>query len=181
MSIDLDIFPTNSKCFSCGELKTRFLDLLTPKDIDRIGTLSLIELGSNKLITDNEKIYFSSDENFQAYFLSLNIPNTIGINISKNKPNDLNEFDYLEDYGRNLDESTIKILAKKWQLIGYSYGLTTLAGRSKYEPPLFIALATAIAYLCNGYVIVMSDEFTLDVGVYTPEEFQKAKMNFSKY
>lgn len=51
-----------------------------------------------------------------------------------------------------------------------------MPNRSKLESRLFIALATAVAYLCKGYVIVMSNNFSLDVGVYSPTVFQQAKI-----
>ncbi|HEY9769052.1 MAG TPA: hypothetical protein V6C71_11250 [Coleofasciculaceae cyanobacterium] len=179
MSIDLCIFPTSSEHFYWGELKDKFLELLTLEDAQRLGTVSLCKLGSDEILAEKEKIYIPDDQNHNYYYLSLGIPNTLGMNIRRNEPNYVIEIDMLEDFGRNLNSASIQTLVQKWQLIGYVYGITSMAGRSRWEPPLFVALAAAIAHLCQGYVIVMSDEFTLDVGVYTPTEFQQAKMKFS--
>lgn len=179
MSIDLYIFPTSPEYFSWGELKEKFLELLTPEDISLIGKVSLCKSGSDKTIAENERLTIPSKKNDNFYYLSLGIPSTLGISIGKNKSTYLSEIDFLEDFGRNLDAATIQTLVQKWQSIGLHYTVTTMAGRSKWEPPLFVALAAAIAHLCQGYVIVMSSNFTLDVGVYTPDVFQQAKMKFS--
>ena len=183
MSIDLDIFPTSSRFFSWGELKDKFLELLTPEDVQRLGKVSLLNSGSDEVVTEDQKLYVdssSSNSNFY-YYLSLDIPNTLGISIYKNEPEYIDEFDALEDYGRNLDAATIRALAQKWRSIGHFYGITTNAGRSRWEPPLFVALAAAIAHMSEGYVIVMSDNFTKDVGVYTPDVFQQAQMTLTRF
>ena len=179
MSIDLDVFPTSPRFFSWGELKDKFLELLTPEDVQRLGTVSLLKSGSDEVVTQDRKLYVDSNKNCYYYYLSLDIPNTLDFGVIKNDSDYLSEHDYLEDYGRNLDAATISTLAQKWQSIGHHYGISTYAGRSRWEPPLFVALAAAIAHLCEGYIIVMSDNFTLDVGVYTPDVFQQAQMKFS--
>ena len=155
--------------------------MLTLEDAERLGTVSLCKLGSNEVVAENEKLSIPTQKNHQYYYLSLDIPNTLGIGIHKNEPNYVDELDYLEDFGRNLDAATIQSLAQKWQSIGYDYGVTTNAGRSRWEPPLFVALTAAIAHMSEGYVIVMSDEFTLDVGVYTPDVFQQAEMTLTRF
>ena len=181
MSIDIYIFPTNPEYFTWGELKNKFLKLLTPEDVQRLGEISLLILGSDEVVEENEKLSIPDNENNNYYYFSFDIPNTLGMNIRTNEPNYVSEIDNLEDFGRNLDTATIQSLAQKWQSIGYVYGVTTHAGRSRWEPPLFVALAAAIAHMSEGYVIVMSDEFTLDVGVYTPDVFQQAKMTLTRF
>lgn len=179
MSIDLDIFPTSPTKFEWNKLKSKLFELLTTEVRQNIGAISLYELGSNRIIPKEEILSISPPKNSKHYYLSLDVANTIGLSLSKNEPNYVDEFDYLDDYGRNLDAATIQTLAQKWQSLDMHYSVTTHAGRSKYEPSLFIALAAAIAHLCQGYVIVMSDDFTLDIGVYTPAEFKKATMKSS--
>jgi hypothetical protein len=179
MSIDLYIFPTSSEYFYWDELRDKFLELLTPEDAQRLGTASLCKLGSDEIVAEKEKISIPDDKNHNFYYLSLDIPNTLGMNIRRNEPSYVCELDMLEDFGRNLDSATIQILVQEWKSIGYVYGVTSMAGRSRWEPPLFVALAAAIAHLCKGYVIVMSSQFTLDIGVYAPNVFQQAKMDFS--
>ena len=179
MSIDLYIFPTNPEYFCWSQLKEKFLELLTLAEVQKIGAISLLKLGSDETVAEKETISIPGDKNHNYYYLSLDIPNTIGMNIRRNEPNYVSELDMLEDFGRNLDATTIQTLVEKWKSIGYVYGVTTHVGRSKWEPSLFVALAAAIAHLCQGYVIVMSNDFTLDVGVYTPAVFQQTKMKFS--
>ena len=178
MSIDIDIFPTSPEYFCWGELKNKFWELLTSEDRQRLGKVSLHQLGSDKMVQENEKILFSNDKDYNNYYLSSDIPNNLGINICKNESNYVSEIDMLEDFGRNLDAATIQTLVQKWKAVGYVYGVN-LVVRKRYQPRLFVALATAIAYLCKGYVINMSDRFTLDVGVYAPNVFQYAEMNIN--
>lgn len=181
MSIDLDIFPTTPEFICWGSLKDRFLKLLTPEDVERLGKVSLFRRGSNEVVAEEDKLFIDSNKNYSHYYLSSDIPNTLGISMGRNEPNYVDEFEYLDDYGHNLDAATIQILAQKWKSIGYNYEVTSMAGRSKHEPPLFVALAAAIAHLCEGYVIVMSDNFTKDVGVYTPDVFQQAEMTLTRF
>lgn len=128
----------------------------------------MLKLGSDEVVAEDMEISIPGDKNHSYYYPSVEIPNTLAVGISKNESTYLSEIDFLEDFGRNLDMVTVQTLAQKWKSVGFSYIVTTHAGRSKWEPPLFVALAAAIAYLCQGYVIVMSDDFTLDVGVYKP-------------
>lgn len=179
MSIDLDVFPTNADLFTWKQLKNKFQELLSFEDRERIGKPSLLKLNPKIKIEDDEQLSFHSEDHV-FYYPSFDISSTLSIGITKNKSNYTNELEYLEDFGRNLDTQNIQKLAQQWKEVGYTYGLTTYAGRSKWEPDLFVALATAIAYLCQGYVIVMNDVFTVDVGVYNLQEFQQAKMTFSQ-
>ncbi len=179
MSIDLCVFPTSPIKICWGELKSKFLELLTSEDKQRLGDISLRQLSSDEIVPEKENISFLPDEDHNYYYLSLDILNTLGMNIRENEPNYVCELDMVEDFGRNLDAATIQTLVQKWKSVGYVYGVTSMAGRSKWEPPLFVALTAAIAHLCNGYVIVMSDDFNLDIGVYTPTEFQQAQMKSS--
>lgn len=106
-------------------------------------------------------------------YAELSLPNTLGLSMSKLEYT--TEKDYLEDYGRNLSADQIKNYVEGWRSAGYLYELTSAAGRGKYELMLMIALAAAIAKSCNGYVIVMHGNFfSVDVGVYSPDEFSKA-------
>ncbi|MEM8830792.1 MAG: hypothetical protein AAGE96_15740 [Cyanobacteria bacterium P01_G01_bin.19] len=178
MSIDLYIFPTSPEYFYWGELKNKFWELLTLEDRQRLGEISLHQLGSRKIVQENEKIIFLHSKDYNFYYISSDIPSNLGINISRNEPNYVNEIDMLEDFGRNLDAATIQTLIQQWKAVGYGYEVN-LVLREKYQTRLFIALAAAIAFLCRGYVININDRFTLDVGVYAPNIFQQAKMNFT--
>jgi hypothetical protein len=67
-------------------------------------------------------------------------------------------------------------LAEQWRRVGYGYEISSGGGRSAVEPELFIALACALADLCEGHIIVMNDGiFDLGVGVYAPARFSAAR------
>ena len=84
MSIDLDIFPTRPRFFSWGELKDKFLELLTPEDVQRLGTVSLLKSGSDEVVTQDRKLSVDSNKNCYYYYLSLDIPNTLDFGVIKN-------------------------------------------------------------------------------------------------
>jgi hypothetical protein len=174
MSIDLDILPTTPELLSWGELKKQLQKLLSPAELEFLGEHpALLHRGSNKAVGEDERLSMNS-----SYYLSLAIANTLSITVMPNEGN-LDELEYLEDYGRNLRAEEIQTLTERWQSAGHYYGVTSLGGRSKPEPKLFVALATAIAYTCVGYVSVMNNSiFDLGVGVYAPEQFQCAELKF---
>ncbi|MGD1919420.1 MAG: hypothetical protein ACFCAD_11325 [Pleurocapsa sp.] len=175
MSIDICVFPTNPEKFCWGELRKKIFELLNSEDIQKLEQKSLRWLGSDKIMLENENISFLNNKDRAYFYLPIDASNSLGINIRENEPNYVSEKDMLEDFARNLDAATIQALIQKWKTVGYVYGVDSNGSKIQYEPFLLTALATAIAFLCEGYVIVMSNDFTLDIGVYTPEEFQKAR------
>jgi len=174
VSIDLDVLATTPELICWGNLKKRLQELLSPVELEFLGeNPALLHLGSNRVLAEDEKLSLNN-----SYYLSLAIDNTLSITVMPNEGN-LNELEYLEDYGRNLEPEDVGRLAARWQAAGHYYDITSLAGRSKPEPRLFIALVTAVAYSCFGCVIVMNDDILdLKVGVYTPGYFQNAQSKF---
>lgn len=178
MSIDLDIFATAPELATWSQIRSKLQMLVSPTEQTTLlgNSPSLCEIGSNKEVVDNKPLSIGH------YYLSLPTDNTLGIGVIS-KTEDFEEesleLDYLEDYGRNLELEEIEILAKRWRKADYYYGIETWGGRSKPEPRLFVALAAAIAYSCNGYVVVMNENiFDLGIGVYRPEQFQYAEPRF---
>jgi hypothetical protein len=178
MSIELKIFSTVTNIAYWGSIKKELYVLLSPTEQQLLGEHpSLLELGSKQKVADDAQLSLGG-----YYYLSLAIPNTLGIAVIS-KAEDFDEenleSDYLEDYGCNLELKELQILAERWRVARHFYGVTSMGGRSKHEPRLFVALATAIAYTCAGYVIVMNNDiFDLGVGVYEPEKFQHAEPRF---
>jgi len=180
MSIDVDILPTIVETAQWGNLVDKLRQTLGTPKCDLLGEQPLLlELGSNRVLSDEERLEFD-----RSYYFVLPIPNTLSITVASNHGN-VDEQEYLSDYGRNLTSNVIQILARQWQIASYSYGLTTMAGRSQFEPDLFVALAAVLADMCQGHVVVMNDdEFDVGVGVYTSNQFQliqpKFGMNFHR-
>jgi hypothetical protein len=174
MSIDLDILATVPELICWGNVKNKLQKLLSPAEGKILGEHpALLHLGLNKAVGEDERLSLNS-----SYYLSLTIANTLSITVMPNEGN-LDELEYLEDYGRNLEPGEIETLAKRWRTARHYYGICSLGGRSQPEPKLFVTLATAIAYSCVGYVIVMNNDiFDLGVGVYTPEQFRHTQPKF---
>jgi hypothetical protein len=178
MSIDLKVFSTITDITMWGDIKKKIYELVNPTEKEFIlENLFLSELGSHQKVADNEKLLLG-----HQYYLSLAIPNTLSISVIS-KAEDFDEenleLDYLEDYGHNLNPEKIQLLVHQCKLARYFYIITSFGGRSQPEPNLLITLATAIASTCAGYIVVTNNNlFNLDVGVYTPEEFQYTKPMF---
>jgi hypothetical protein len=178
MSIELKVFPTVLNTVTWGDIKKKLYALINSQEKELLGEkLSLIESGSERKIEDDECLSLDS-----RYYLLLAIPNTLGLSVMS-KAQDIDEdsleLDYLEDYGDNIEPKDVQILSERLQIARHFYILSSFGGRSRPEPRLFVAIATAIAYSCNGYIVVTSNDlFNLAVGVYESEEFQHAKPKF---
>lgn len=174
VSIDLEIFPTRPQIISWRQIVEPLRELLGLSADDLLGAApSLVVLKTHTVLEPSQPMSVNA-----SYYLNLAVRTTLGITLMPNQGN-VDEVNYLEDYGRNLDPDFIRYLAEQWQAAGHYYGIESLAGRNKQEPLIFVALAAAIARACQGYIILMNDDiFDLDVGIYTPEQFRKADPRF---
>jgi hypothetical protein len=170
MSFDLDIVPTRSAPFSAGALVAGWARRLDARAALLGAPPRLRRLGSGGVLADDEIIAAPSHVVFE-----LAVANTLTLSASPNEGN-LDEREYLEDYGRNVDAPAIEGLAAAWRRAGYWYALSSGGGRSVDEPALLIGLAAAVADLCDGRVVVTSDGILdLGVGVYTPDDLARAR------
>ena len=171
MSVDLIVIPTVSEFLFWDKIKTRFQRIITPEEKEAIGDISFIKFraGFKEVIEDNHQL-----SSIGVYSLRIKIPCTLTISLFLNEDENT-ALDFLEDYGRNLEAETIKTFAASWKELNYSYQITSFGGRSRIECSLFVALTSAIASKCNGYVMVMENVFDLEIGVYKPEQFKLAK------
>lgn len=171
MSIDLDIAPQRAGDITWGSLCRQWRQRLGGADAGVLGpNPQLCHIGGTTPLAEGDPLVAPSH-----YFITLAVPCTLSLSIVAND-DQLDEDLYLEDYGRNLDSARIAELAEQWRRIGHTYGISSGGGRSSVEPQLFVALACALADLCDGHVIVMNDGiFDLGVGVYDPSQFSTAR------
>jgi hypothetical protein len=170
VSIDIDIAPLLPSSITWGALRHSWADRLGNDAAILLGPTPLLRrLGTNELVPNHEMLAPST----KAFF-ELAVPNTLSLAVSLNEGN-LDELDYVDDYGRNLSPSEIQRLADAWRQVGWTYGLTSLGGRSPKEPTLLRTLACAIADLCDGRIVLMHHNvFSLDIGVYTSSQFAQS-------
>lgn len=169
MSIEIEIFATTQTLFTWAELRTTRQEI--NRDFDYLPRFDarLRMLGTDQIVEDSETLMLR-----KPVYLDLGFDNTLSLMRAPNS--NLNERDFLEDYGTNLDQETIEEFISAWKRAGYYYVITSMAGRCKYELDMAITLATSVARLCSGGILVLyPDVFTLSYGVYTPEQFIKAK------
>ena len=143
MSIDIDVFPTVAAIPSWGDISRR---------------LQQHASGPHPRLLDMQSKVALQDEDVpgigHVYRLDMPRDNTLLLTLAANAGN-LDEEEYLGDYGRNLDAATVRRLAQRWREAGWYWELTTMAGRAPQEPQLFVALGASLADACTGYVIVM--------------------------
>ncbi|HTK06037.1 MAG TPA: hypothetical protein VL485_02620 [Ktedonobacteraceae bacterium] len=176
MSIELWGFPTVEKPLSSKDIWEHLETLLGASAGRLLGEQpQLLHLGSHRVVQEDEML---TPDSYYSFHLA--VPTTLSLGMSVNKKNSLDEQDFLEEYGRNLTPEKIQRLVEAWKAIGYTFSIITGAGRSPDEPLLFVCLAAALAFACEGYVINTGDygyiqeKYGLEIGVYTAEEFSRA-------
>ena len=171
MSIELDIAPRRATSITWASLRRQWRARLGEAGAGLLGPdPRLCRMGNPEPVAEDDLLAPPSH-----YFFTLAGPCTLSLSTMHNDGN-LDETLYLEDYGRNLGPASITELAEQWRRVGYGYEISSGGGRSTVEPELFIALACALADLCDGHIIVMNDGlFDLGVGVYAPAHFSAAR------
>lgn len=171
MSIDLDIAPQQAGGMTWADLRRQWRQRLGDAGADMLGLEpKLCRIADSMPVAEDSLLTPPSH-----YSFALAVPCTLSLSIMRNDDN-LDEALYLEDFGRNLDAATMAELAEKWRRVGFYCEISSGGGRSAVEPVLFIALACALADLCDGHIIVMNDgRFDLGVGVYAPTQFATAQ------
>lgn len=170
MSVDLDIAPRRAGYISWTSLCRQWRQRLGDSSADMLGPEpQLRHIKGSEPVAKGDLLVPTSH-----YYLTPAVPCTLSLSIMSNEGN-LDETAYLDDYGRNLAPARLAELVEQWRQVGYCYEISSSGGRSSFEPQLFIALACAIADLCDGHIIVMNNgNFDLGVGVYTPTQFSAA-------
>jgi hypothetical protein len=135
---------------------------------------ALIDLETRRALSEDDVLAID-----RVYYFELSIPNTLGIGAHSIPEFILgSEQEYLQEIGPNLKRELVREIAMKWAEVGHSFGVESLGGRSKHESKLMIALITAIAMLTDGYITFASDDFGIELGIYTPEVFRAVKPKF---
>ncbi len=171
MSLEIEIVPTRLSQLYWKDIEARWRAGLSPALNLLLGqTPRLYRLKTREVHPPNIPLIW--DKGY--YYFELAVPNTLGLSLTSNI-GVIDEVEMLEDFGRNLEPDTIHSLAATWRQIGHTGEISSFGGRGPQELPLLVALGAAVAELCEGYIILMhSNFFDLDAGVYRPEEFRKA-------
>jgi len=122
MSIDLDIVPTCSTSLSWSTLRSCWSRRLGSQAGLLGSSPTMRHLGTGSPIEDDDTL----NPPLACYF-DLLVANTLSLTALQNEGN-LEEIEYLEDYGRNLSRSTVASLAQQWHHTGYSFGLSSGGG-----------------------------------------------------
>jgi hypothetical protein len=180
MSLDVDIIPSTQEFFTWGELRDKLTNCQLDAGPRQLlgGNPQLADVGTKKIVDISERL-----TPYRFLYFKLAGDNTLGFDITSNGPKEktyLDEQAYIDDYARNLSQEKKNDIASRWYEVGFGCSVITSGGRAKDEPPLFLAVAVAIAELCRGFVLVKDNgRFSLPVGCYTAEEFRDAKPLFS--
>jgi hypothetical protein len=176
MSLDLKIIPTNPEVLSWKSIYDELRSHIGPAERGVLGDhATLHEIGTKRRVAEDAPLELD-----KHYYIEAAAPNTLIISVPSKThsldEDDLDEVEYLNDYGHSWDDAAINDLAQGWRAANYHYEVSSLGGRGANEPALQIALATALARLSAGIVLVMDrDRFDLSPGYYSPEQFQHAR------
>lgn len=175
MSFDLDVIPGSPTPLRWGEIH-RMLLRTAPDEGTRafIGAVpALHELGSNRRLSDDESLNLSS-----FYYPVFARENTLSLFLEP-KHGGWEDADYFNDYARNLQPEAKDSIYKRWEQAGYLTGVRSFGGRARGELKLMVVLATCLAELTSGYVVIQDNGvFSLPVGVYPPDELTSAHRAF---
>jgi hypothetical protein len=170
MSLDLVIIPTVNQPIRWLDLKKQWLAYMNKSQRQLVGTGVLLkEVGSHKLVVGSSLLELSGH-----YYFELVIPCTLVLGVSTNEQLEFAgyEQEIIEDYGRNLTTEVIRFIAQRWSSLGYGFDITSMGGRSKHESGLMVALASALAALCEGWIGVETTGFGDSPAMYTSEQFR---------
>lgn len=176
MSVEVDIIPTRRKPFSWSEVLDRIDFNELSEDAANLmeNEPTLFHISSGQLLATDEAVHPEPTK-----VLGISGTSTLVLSILRNSEAVGPDEEYVREYGKNLSVPCIDVLIGAWVLAGYSCTVESFGGRSRAEPELFIAIAAAIAEVCQGYVLVLDrDCFSLPPGAYTPEEFRRMTPRF---
>lgn len=167
VSLDLDVVPTRPSPVSWSRLRERWRARLGEDALEVLGAApSCFRLRTLREV-DSDDLFGPGG----VYVFRLHAENTLTLGVSSNE-DDLDEYEYLSDYGRNISRALVSQLAAEWATAGYGFTLSSLAQRPRWEPRAMVTLACALADETGGVVLLMDDwAFNLGVGAYPPDEF----------
>lgn len=170
MSIDIDIIPASKRFFNWGELKSKLVSeslLIYNKSefnlVDR--DIEFFDLKAKESVAESSPIEPSG-----LYSVRLSNGTAIGISCHKNSDIYRDVYEYVKDFGRNLNNEAQLNISRIWSDVGYSFIVRKGSTNEGYI--LFIVIARALTKLTSGFVIISEQNTMLDlpIGIYAYDQ-----------
>lgn len=173
MSVDIFVLPGHPVTVRWQELRERWAELVDAAYAGDVAAALLCPAGSHAALDDDAPIGGEG-----AWWIQVPSASTLGLTAAPTA--DLySDSDFVEDYGRNLTPDTTAKVVRQLRESPIVYDVSSFGGRPRHEGALFVALASALALLSDGWVVVMDDDlFTLDVGIYDGGTFSRGAARF---
>jgi hypothetical protein len=165
MSLDLEIIPGSSKLLRWGDLKPIVQRIFSDVNAIEPVEVNLIQRGTHRKILGEEELtirgsyYFGFPEDST---LALSRPSIVYPEAEK---------DYLDYLTRNMPHGTSESIWQAWKRAGFEIWLTSIASRPRGELQRMADLASAIAEMVEGYVLLSDNRiFQESEGIYLPDQ-----------
>lgn len=167
MAVDLDIIPGSPQSLRWGRLKCMIHSVLSHTDGQIIlPDVNLFDLSSKRAILENEELSCPG-----YYYFGFAQDTTLSLTLEPNAGGQ-EDIDYIDDFGRIALPEFKDSVRRIWESAGFLVTVTSGGGRAKGELQLMAHIASCIATLTKGYVVVTENgNFRQPMGIYSPDEF----------
>ena len=167
MSVDLDIIPDSPKLPPWGQVRRIIGVALSHNNYQTISPdISLYEFSSKRELQDDEELKCPG-----YYYFGFAQDTTLTLSLESNTGGQ-EEMDYVDDFARCRPLEFKESIRQIWKSSGFLITVTSGGGRAKGELQQMICIASCIAKLTKGYIVVSENGvFQQPVGIYTPDEF----------
>jgi hypothetical protein len=177
MSISVCILPATDQKFTWSDLKQQILHFADPEALRLMGQHPNILYTKDKIKLKNEEVIEAPN----SFCFDLSYDNTLTLHFEKHVEHQEEMYDYIEDFGRNLNPDFVSSLINQWSEIGCSYMVESWGGRAKGEGSVFKATVSAVSKLTDGLIVIEEEEiFSLPPGIYKLEQFQQSEPLFGR-
>jgi len=175
VTVELEVIPTNERSFSWTEVCLEMNSYTQDKIPLSVKNVELVDVATGRLVEKDELLTPP-----HYYGIDLAGKKSLEIDFTKNVDSETDEMMFLDDFATQRFNGNLAELASAWKKIGYSCIISTHPRRHADEPYFVIVLAIAIARLCDGAIVVKSNNsFSKPVGIYSPAEFSDVSPLFS--
>jgi hypothetical protein len=171
MSFDVTVLPASPEPPTWASLRDAIVAEWRESANERAPALALTRAPEHHLLAGDERL---TPE--RGYRFAFDAPSELWLFVMVNAAMGLDEDRWLEANARNLDEPSTRALADRWRRSGLHYVLSSGPGRDPGEIDHLVIVATALARLSNGAVVVTDNAFLSSaVGVFSPDQFRTTR------
>jgi hypothetical protein len=165
MSIDLEVMPGSSKLLRWGDLKPSIQRIFSDVNAIEPVEVNLIQIRTHRKILGEEELAVPG-----YYYFGFPEDSTLDISINRLTYAEAYK-DYLDYLTREMPPGTSESIWQAWKRAGFDITLNSIASRPRGELQRMADLASAIAEMVEGYVILSDNGiFQESEGIYLPDQ-----------